>query len=705
MEGTQDLLIEIGTEELPPTALLRLSRAFKDELTEQFAAQGLAHGGAQTFATPRRLALLVRALATRQPDRELVRRGPALKAAFDAKGRPTKAALGFAKSCGVDLTELAQEETDKGSWLSHRRIQPGQATRELLPELAADALGKLPIPKRMRWGDSDVSFVRPVQWVCAVLGTTTVPGSILDISIGNRTYGHRFHDPESILIETPRQYAECLRRAHVEPDFVTRRALIREQAAALASSVQGQACIPEDLLDEVTALCEWPVALLGHFDEAFLDVPAEVLIATMQQHQKYFPVSARDGALLPYFITISNIESREPDLVRAGNERVIRPRFSDARFFWQQDLRVPLADRRPALERVVFQHRLGSMADKSRRVAGCCRRIAAMVGYDPALAERAAQLAKCDLVTAMVGEFAALQGTMGRYYATRSGEDPCVAAAIEEHYLPRQAGDRLPRSDCGRALALADKLDTLVGIFAIGERPTGVKDPYGLRRAAIGVLRILIETPLALDLRALLGDAAAVFPADIDARAAVPEAYEYVMERLRGYYAERRVDADAVDAVMAVDASVPSDFDQRVRAVTAFSNLEAAASLAAANKRIANILKKSQTSEPQIGYPQTSHLDRGLRQELLAEPAELALAGRIKELRARVAPMLEVQDYAGALTALAELRTDVDRFFDEVMVMAERSDLRANRLALVQAVRALFTSIADISRLRLADQP
>jgi glycyl-tRNA synthetase beta chain len=695
MEGAQDLLIEIGTEELPPTALRKLSEAFADEVTRQLDAQGLVHGDVEPFATPRRLALLIREVATRQPDRESLRRGPAVKAAFDADGLPTKAALGFAKSCGVELSDLAREETDKGSWLLHRSTDPGQPTQDLLPAVVSNALGKLPIAKRMRWGSREVSFVRPIHWICVVFGDAPVPGSILGVDIGNYTYGHRFHDPQPITIASPADYVASLRRAHVEPDFAARRASIGAQVAALASSIQGTSSMPEDLLDEVTALCEWPVALLGHFDEAFLEVPPEVLIETMQQHQKYFAVRAHDGSLLPYFVTISNIESTSPETVRAGNERVIRPRFSDARFFWEQDLRVPLLERCSGLTHVVFQHKLGSLADKSERVAGACRRIAELLGYDPMLAERAAQLAKCDLVSAMVGEFAGLQGTMGRYYAVHSGEDPCVCAAMEEQYLPRQAGDRLPASDCGRVLALADKLDTLVGIFAIGERPTGVKDPYGLRRAAIGVLRILIETPLALDLRFLIEDAAVAYPTEIRASTAVTDTYGYVMERLRGYYAERGIESDAVDAVMAVDASKPSDFDRRVRAVTEFSGLEAAASLASANKRIANILKKA---EVEI-------VDAPVQQALLAEPAELTLAERVEALRAGVAPLLNVGDYSGALTALAELRPDVDRFFDEVMVMADDSALRANRLALVQSVRELFASIADISRLRLAEQP
>jgi len=693
MEAAQDLLVEIGTEELPPTALPRLSAAFAEHFGAQLKARSLTHGAVESFATPRRLALIVRGLAWRQPDRESIRRGPALKAAYGPDGAPTKAALGFARSCGVEVDALAREETDKGSWLVHRSTETGQLTADLLPELVAAALGQLPIPKRMRWGDSDVSFVRPVHWICMRFGEAPVSGSVLGIAIGTESRGHRFHHPEPILISSPDAYAAALRSAYVEPDFAAREAQIREQVTALAKRVDGRASIPDDLLREVTALCEWPVALLGHFEDVFLEVPAEALIETMQQHQKYFPVQHADAGLLPYFIAVSNIESREPDVVRAGNERVIRPRFSDARFFWEQDLRTPLADFMPVLERVVFQHKLGSVADKSRRVATSCRHIAAALGYDPALAERSALLAKCDLVTAMVGEFASLQGIMGRHYATRSGEDPCVAAAMAEQYLPRHAGDVLPATQCGRVLALADRLDTLVGIFAIGERPSGVKDPYGLRRAAIGVLRILIETPLPLDLRALLSDAAAAFPADVSAAAAVQETYAYVMERLPGYYTDLDIDADAIESVMAVDASVPSDFDRRVRAVAAFAQHEAAGALAAANKRIANILRKS---DAQAG-------DTSVRESLLQDDAELRLASSVAMARERVAPMLEAGDYAQALSALAELRPVVDRFFDEVMVNVDDPALRANRVALLQGVLSLFSSIADIGRLRPAE--
>jgi glycyl-tRNA synthetase beta chain len=684
----RDLLVEIGTEELPPKALPTLSSAFADRFAAQLDAASLDYGAVERYAAPRRLALIVRGLAEAQADRESVRRGPAVKAAFDADGQPTKAALGFARSCGVDIAELGHEETDKGSWLEYRSSIRGRATTELLPDMIGHALGELPIPKRMRWGDSDVSFVRPVHWACVLFGDEPVRGTVLDIAIGHETRGHRFHHPDKLAVNTPDDYLPALRAAYVEPDFQVRRQTILDQVDALASSIGGVASTPDALVDEVTALCEWPVALLGRFDEVFLEVPAEALIETMQQHQKYFAVLGDDGRLLPNFIAVTNIESRDPDVVRRGNERVIRPRFSDARFFWDQDLQTPLDARAAGLDRIVFQHKLGSVGDKVRRVARLSRLLAERLGYDAEQAERAALLGKCDLTTAMVSEFASLQGVMGRYYASHGGEAPAVSAAMEEQYLPRFAGDALPVSDCGRVLAIADRLDTLLGIFSIGERPTGVKDPYGLRRAAIGVLRILIEERLPLDLRWALETSAATFP-DEQALEAVETTYAYMTERLRGYYAEQSVDPAAVDAVLSVDASEPADFDRRVRAVTAFMGLDSASALAAANKRIANILKKSGADA--IGAQ--------VQETQLVEPEEKALAQRVGSMAAAVAPLLERQDYETALTTLASLRPDVDLFFDKVMVMDEDLDRRRNRLALLDGLRALFSSIADISKL------
>jgi glycyl-tRNA synthetase beta chain len=687
-----DLLIEIGTEELPPVALPRLAAALRAEVIKRLDEHQFAHGEAELFAAPRRLALRIAALALAAPDQQQSRRGPALTAAFDAGGQPTQAALGFARSCGVDVAALQRLETDKGAWLVHEQRIPGRAAAELLPALVEQALAALPIPKRMRWGAGEAAFVRPVHWICGLLGEQPLSGEVLGIAIGNHTYGHRFHAPGAIRLSHPRDYDRLLReQGWVEPDFAARRARIETQVTELAASAGGHTQPTDALLDEVTALCEWPVALLGRFDAAYLEVPPEVLIETMQKNQKYFPVFGSDGALLPCFITIANIASRDPDLVRAGNERVIVPRFADARFFWEQDLKDPLESRIPKLAEVVFQDKLGSLADRAARVAEVLGAMAAPLGLDANEAERAARLAKCDLVTLMVGEFGSLQGIIGRYYAQRGGESAAIAAAMAEQYLPRQAGDALPSTPLGQALALADRLDTLVGVFAIGARPTGVKDPYGLRRAAIGVLRILIETPLPLDLKTLIERSAASFPAAIGAPAVVDEVLGYCLERLSGYYQEQGIAADRIEAVLSLPPALkptrPAEIDQRVRAVEAFSQLPASAALAAANKRIANILKKAPASA------------RHFNAAALHEAEEQALAAALDAVAGELEPRLASGDHAGALVALAGLREPVDAFFDAILVMAEDPQVRDNRFALLERLQQLFLRIADIAKL------
>lgn len=692
MDARTDLLIEIGTEELPPLALPRLSSAFAEGLRAELAARALDFDTIDPFAAPRRLALLVRGIASRQPDQEQVRRGPAVQAAFDADGAPTKAALGFARSCGVAFETLAREETDKGAWLVHRSTLAGRATAELVPEMTEAALAALPIPRRMRWGAGSAEFVRPVHWVCLLLGDAEVSGCVLGIEAGRQTYGHRFHHPDPIALAHASDYAEQLRSiGQVEPDFARRRTLIRERVEALASAEGLRARLDEALLDEVTALVEWPVPVLGRFDEAYLAIPPEVLIETMQSHQKYFPVENAEGRLQAAFITVANINSRDPAQVRAGNERVIRPRFADAAFFWEQDLRQPLEAFAARLERVVFQDKLGTLAEKSARLARLGTVLAEPLGVEAALIERAAHLAKCDLVSGLVYEFTSLQGTMGRYYAEHAGEDACVSAAMEEQYRPRFAGDTLPESPCGTALAIADRLDTLVGIFGIGLRPSGTKDPYGLRRASIAVLRILIERPLDLDLRVLLEQARAGFPAGLLAEDTVDEVLGYMLERLRGYYEERGVKADRVEAVLASGSTSPWDLDRRIAAVSAFRELPAAESLAAANKRIRNILSKSAGGE---------RISGAIEPALLSDAAEQRLAERLDALSARVRPLIAARDYGGVLANLAELGPDVDAFFDQVMVMAEDAAVRHNRLCLLQSLEALFLQVADISRLQ-----
>ncbi|HKK13854.1 MAG TPA: glycine--tRNA ligase subunit beta [Gammaproteobacteria bacterium] len=690
MSGVRDLLVEIGTEELPPRALRRLADSFADGVRAGLDDAGLTPARTRTFATPRRLAVLALGVPEAQPDRESTRRGPALSAAFDDDGNPTRAAQGFARSCGVDVEALERLETDKGTWLAHRVFERGRAAAELVPELVERALGRLPIPKRMRWGARSEEFVRPVHWVVLLFGDQALEATVLGVAAGRQTRGHRFHHPEPLYVAEPGGYAPLLEtEGHVLADMDVRREAIRAQVAEAAQAVGGRAVIDEALLEEVTALVEWPVALHGSFDTRFLEVPAEALVSSMQDHQKYFPVVDEAGALQPYFVTVANIESRDPEQVRAGNERVIRPRLADAAFFWEQDRQTSLAARARRLATVVFQDRLGTLLDKQERVAELAATVAEALGGDAGLARRAAGLAKCDLLTHMVGEFPELQGIMGRYYATHDGEPAEVATALEEQYWPRFAGDALPRTPTGRALAIADRLDTLVGIFAIGQPPTGDKDPFALRRAALGVLRTLLEGPQELDLRELLHRAAGAFPAGLRAGDVVGEVFDFMMERLRGYYLEEGIPADVFEAVRSVGPTRPLDMERRLRACMAFRRLPEAESLAAANKRIRNILRKTDETIP----PEVSA-------EALREPAEQALAGQLKALEARVAPLLEGGDYTGALRELASLRAPVDRFFDDVMVMAEEPALRRNRLALLRRLGDLFLQVADLSRLQ-----
>jgi len=690
MSNKHDLLIEIGTEELPPKALTKLSEAFTQGIDSQLIQLGLNRTAIRSFATPRRLAVLVECLDSAQPDKEIERRGPALQAAFDSDGNPSKAAEGFARSCGVSVADLEESQTAKGAWLVYRKTEPGQPTQALIPAVIEKSLADLPIPKRMRWGSGNEEFVRPVHWVVILFGDQIVPATIMGLTAGNTTRGHRFHHPDPIIIEHPADYPDVLKQSgRVITDAQERKSLIERQANEIAATHQAKAVIDADLLDEVNALTEWPVPIVGSFDQRFLDIPSECLVQAMQGHQKYFPMVDDAGALLPLFITICNIDSRDLDQVRSGNERVIRPRFSDAAFFWEKDLKNPLEHHIESLKNLKFQDKLGSMHDKAGRIASLADSIADQIGFDKALAMRAAWLCKCDLMTEMVGEFANLQGTMGRYYAQHSGEDPQVAQAMEEVYLPRHAGDQLPQTECGRTIALADRIDTLVGIFAIGLKPSGAKDPYGLRRAALGVLRILIETPLDLDLAWLLEQAAAGLSSQIEASQVIYEVFDYIMERLKAYYSEQSIPADSVDAVMARRPTRPADFNQRVFAVSEFRKLTEAESLAAANKRIRNILRKS--NEP---IPETIDSTR------LEESAETILYEKITKMAAKVQPLFDAGDYTQGLQLLAGLREPVDQFFDQVMVMTENTDTRTNRLALLSQLENLFLSVADLSRLQ-----
>jgi len=709
----RDFLLEIGTEELPPRALHALQQGLVAGLAAGLDKAGLAHGELVGFATPRRLAVWVKRLAAQQPEQHLKRRGPPLNAAFDAAGRPTRAALAFAESCGTHVESLQRLDEGKGTFLFFLGTRAGERAVALLPGLVQAALDALPIPRRMHWGAGNAMFVRPVHWVVMLYGKELVTATLLDTPAGHLTRGHRFHAPRPIRIASPGSYERTLReRGHVLADFAARRERIRAEVAAAAANVQGRARITEALLQEVTALVEWPVALTGRFEERFLSLPREVLISTLEDHQRYFPVEDAHGRLLPAFIAVSNIESRDPATVRAGNERVVRPRLADAAFFWEQDRRQPLAARRAALDAVTFQAKLGSLGDKTRRVSALAGEIAVAAGDSREHAQRAAELCKCDLLTAMVGEFPDLQGIMGTYYAQADGEPHEVATAIREHYLPRAAGDQLPATRAGLAVAIADKLDTLAGIFAIGEKPTGTKDPFGLRRAALGVQRILIEKALDLDLRRYIDLALGGVRADIErlrAGGATPaqaapadstasEIYDFLMERLRAYYldsagapllpGQAAVTTEMFDAVLAARPASPLDFDARLKALATFLELPESASLTAANKRIANILRKANMTPP-------AEVDV-LR---LRESAEVRLFDSIRALRDAVATATAQHEYAGALGRLAQLRPAVDAFFDQVMVMDENPQLRANRLSLLAQLQGLFAGVADLSRL------
>jgi glycyl-tRNA synthetase beta chain len=690
MVKTRDLLIEIGTEELPPKSLYTLAEDFERAFLEELMKAELAFGKVHRYATPRRLALLIRDLPLQQPDRRKEWRGPALNLAFDREGKPTKAALGFAHSHGVEISDLQTLKTDKGAWLMHVSLEPGAITAALIPKLLATTLANLPIPKRMRWGNRDDEFVRPVHWLVLLLGDAVIPVTLFGVSAGRDTRGHRFHHPDPLYIPEPVAYADLLAaEGKVIADFNKRREIIRQQAETIARKAGGRALIDANLLDEVTSLVEWPVALLGNFEQRFLDVPAEALITTMQDNQRYFPVTDMAGQLMPHFITVANLESRDPHQVLAGNERVIRPRFSDAEFFWLQDRKHPLANHREALKQVVFQQRLGSLYEKSERVAKLARFIATRSNANPVWAERAARLFKCDLLTQMVQEFPELQGIMGRYYARHDGEAKEVAQALEEHYRPRFAGDALPHTPTGMTIALAERLDTLVGIFAIGQPPSGNKDPFALRRAALGVLRILIEGELDLDLEELLEQAAKFFDAGLKAEPAIEPVFDFIMERLRSYYQEQGIRPDTVEAVLSCRPTCPLDCERRIRALARFRTLPEAQSLAAANKRIRNILKQVEGTLP-----------FKIRPDFLREEAEQILAGRLAELSSEVIPFMEAGLYSEALTRLAALREPVDSFFDHVMVMTEEMNLRNNRIALLNELESLFLRIADFSCLQ-----
>jgi glycyl-tRNA synthetase beta chain len=697
MSGSADFLVELGTEELPPLALPELERAFAAGLRAGLTEAALPFGELRSFATPRRLAVLVRDLAPMQPLQSVKLKGPPVSAAFGKDGAPTAAATKFAEKCGVEVGALARVSEGKGEFLYYSGSKPGLSTVGLLPGIVQKSLDALPIPKRMRWGASAAEFVRPVHWLVMLFGGETIAARILDTDASNTSRGHRFMAPGDLPLARPADYETTLReQGKVIADFAVRRALIKGQVAQVGRELGGTALLDDALLDEVTALVEWPSALAGAFEARFLELPREVLISTLQQHQRYFPVEGADGKLRAHFITVSNVESREPEKVRAGNERVVRPRLSDAAFFYALDRKHPLVSKLGALDAVTFQAKLGSIGDKVRRVTTLAGEIALLIDAERAKAERAAQLAKCDLLSAMVGEFPELQGIMGRYYASADGEPADVATAIDEHYLPRGAGGALPGTGAGTAVALADKHDTLAGIFAIGQKPSGTKDPFGLRRAAIGALRILVERKLDVDLRALVARAVQLQP--VTNAAVDTELWDYVLERLRAYLLDAAsaahvpgISTEMFDAVRAGNPVSPVDFRARLEALVKFLALPEAASLTAANKRISNILKKAQ-ADP-------GGASGAVDVSALREPAEKALHEAVAALVADVERALGKRDYAAALARLATLRPTVDAFFDGVMVNADDPALRRNRLALLADVRQLFTRIADLSLL------
>lgn len=692
MITTSDLLIELGTEELPPKALSTLSAAFSEGIIQGLQKAGLTAASHISYATPRRLAIHLKEVSTAQADQTQERRGPALKAAYDADGNPTRAAQGFARGCGVDPDELERRETPKGTWLYFVKTVAGKQTRDLLADIVQQSLEQLPIPKRMRWGSGQAEFIRPVHWLLMLSDNDVIDATILGLSASNVSYGHRFHHPEAVTINHPSEYAKTLKQqGKIIANFAERRALIKQQVEQCAQQLQAYPVIDAALLDEVTGLVEWPVAVMGNFDAQFLEVPQEALISAMQGHQKYFPIVDIDGNLMAHFITIANIDSKDPSKISEGNERVIRPRFSDAEFFWNQDRRNTLASRREASKKIVFQQQLGSVFEKTERVAALATFMAAQLAVNSADAARAAQLSKCDLMTEMVYEFTSLQGVMGRYYALYDGENTAVANALDEQYMPRYAGDQLPTGRIGQILAIAEKIDTLVGIFAIGQKPTGTKDPFALRRAALGVLRIIIECKLDLDLAELLHASARSYPDKVDCEASYNATLSYIMERLRAYYQEQGIANDSIDAVASLKPSHPLEFDQRIKAVASFRNLPEAEALAAANKRIANILKKVKDAIP-------TQVDS----TLFSEPQERALYQELNEQLEQAELLFSGGEYAAALSLLAGLRESVDDFFDNVMVMDKDDRLRNNRLALLNQLRTLFLKAADVSLLQFA---
>ena len=686
---TQNFLVEIGTEELPPKALKTLATSFADNVEAELNQAGLTFDKIEWFAAPRRLAVKVLNLATQQPSKEIEKRGPAVSAAFDAEGKPTKAAEGWARGCGITVEQAERIATDKGEWLVHRAKIEGQPTKNLLNGIVANALAKLPIPKPMRWADKTVQFIRPVHTVTMLLGDELIEGEILGVASARTIRGHRFLGEKEFEIQHADQYPQLLReKGSVVADFNERKAEILAKSQAKATALGGVADIEESLLEEVTSLVEYPNVLAAKFEERFLAVPAEALVYTMKGDQKYFPIYDKEGKLLPHFIFVSNINPEDPTAIIEGNEKVVRPRLTDAEFFFKTDLKQKLVDRLPRLETVLFQQQLGTLKDKTDRIEQLAGEIAKQIGADEAKAKRAGLLSKCDLMTNMVFEFTDTQGVMGMHYARHDGEDEEVAVALNEQYMPRFAGDELPKSLVASAVALADKFDTLTGIFGIGQAPKGSADPFALRRAALGALRIIVEKNLPLDLEDLVKKSAALFGDKLTNQNVVADVVDFMLGRFRAWYQDEGIAVDVIQAVLARRPTRPADFDARVRAVSHFRTLDSAEALAAANKRVSNILAKADAAIGEINLT------------ACVEPAEKALAEAVLALRTEVQPLIAQGDYTAVLDKLANLRAPVDSFFDNVMVNSEDPVLRQNRLAILNTLQGLFLQVADISVLQ-----
>ncbi|TMO28081.1 glycine--tRNA ligase subunit beta [Pseudoalteromonas sp. S4741] len=687
--SAENLLVEIGTEELPPKSLRKLAEAFAANLTAELESLELAHQGVSWYASPRRLGLQIKALDAKQKDKEVEKRGPATKAAFDAEGNPTKAAMGWARGCGIEVKDAQTLETDKGAWLLHIAKVAGQETKLLMADAISKALAKLPIPKPMRWGANKTQFIRPVHTVTILLGSELIEGEILGKQVSNQLQGHRFHHPEKISINHADDVFDVLKSAYVIADYEQRKAQIRTQIEDAAKAVNAVVAMDEDLLEEVTSLVEWPVTLTATFEEAFLDVPAEALIYTMKDDQKYFPLLGQNGKLLNKFLFVSNIESKDPSVVISGNEKVVRPRLADAQFFFETDKKKTLESRLESLDSVLFQKQLGTLKDKSQRISELAGYIAEQLGADKALAARAGLLSKTDLMTEMVMEFTDVQGVMGMHYARHDGEAEDVAVAQNEQYMPRFAGDNLPTSLISCAVAIADKFDTLVGIFGIGQAPKGDKDPFALRRAAIGALRIMVEKQLPLDILDLVAKSQTLFGEKLTNLNVSTDVFEFMLGRFRAWYQDEGIEVDVIQAVLARRPTKPVDFDRRVKAVSHFRTLDAAESLAAANKRVSNILAKNDiTSQGNVD------------QSLLSDDAEKVLASQVAKFATDLAPLYSDGNYQEALSQLAGIRDSVDNFFDNVMVMADDEAVKQNRLALLSQLSGLFLEIADISVLQ-----